>query len=151
MRFLVAVIAAALFAPNASASRVPDISRVASDLAGKPVSVQCSQDNTVRGVAGAGSVDGIGGSTMYLARIVCDALLLRVRNPDWALGLVTIAHEAEHLKGVVDESEADCNALKVAAKVGIVYYRLTRKQLHKIMDRAWAQHRQQSAKYTRLC
>lgn len=154
MRFLVAVIAitvAALIAPigvMADAYKLtPALAPLMSDLAGKPVVVYCSS-GTANGAAGRSNV---GGRSVLFAQPVCETLLGKSKKPWWSLALVTVAHEAEHLKGITDESEADCNALKVAAKVGIVYYKLTRKQLHKIMDQAWAEHRAQPPEYRTRC
>jgi hypothetical protein len=65
----------------------------------------------------------------------------------------TLAHEAEHAKGVGDESEAECAALKVTAEVGIRFFGLRgqRRFLRDMLTVAWRQHRALPAAYTHLC
>jgi hypothetical protein len=115
--------------------RYPEFSRIASDLAGKPVEVRCRPlGRKLYGLAD------IGGRTIDLAPAACRDLVAlayeRARPTDparvrlLATAVVTLAHEPQHSKGIADEAVAECNAIRAAygtaraLGVGVGYARL---------------------------
>jgi hypothetical protein len=119
-------------------SRVePRFGRIASTLAGKRLEVRCwsaadwqllmrEERSYTRGKLGAGTLGfaGIGGARVNLSVAVCNGLVAlaydRVRPTDearqlmLAAAVVTLSHEAQHSKGIADESVAECNAIQLA-------------------------------------
>ena len=104
---------------------------IASTFAGKPVTVHCEMDSEAwdamvqqasLGQRRGSSVGGFaypGTTRLYLSPQNCGALLRTFQDGyihaglrPLADGLMTLLHEAEHLRGTVDEGETDCAALR---------------------------------------
>lgn len=118
---VVVVVLVLVLAGAASAEAVPPresfrLEPVASWLAGKPVAVYCGGVYVGNGVEADGSVPAVGADSMNVTVAICRHLegWFHGRTPlagDFADGLLTIAHEAMHLRGIANEHDADCAAL----------------------------------------
>ena len=110
---------AATLAPTAAGANVatPQMTRVASWAAMKPVTVWCENDSPTwakmtSGVGHTHYAAGYalaGGDAIYLGPSVCDGLL----NPNSRLfgrGLMALLHEATHARGWRDEALTECAA-----------------------------------------
>jgi hypothetical protein len=115
----------------------PRFGRVASALAGRQLEVRCwsradwhrlmrEESSYTHGKLGANTLGfaGIGGSRVNLGPAACDGLVdlayRRARPIDdagqlvLAAAVVTLSHEAQHGKGIAEESVAECNAIQLA-------------------------------------
>jgi hypothetical protein len=120
-RLLVAAIALALASPAAAASQPqPTLGAVASWAAGKAVAVHCasSTDEWQQMLTAVGHTNPLirgyaplGGNDVYLAPGRCAALRDGPRGGGFALGLMTLLHEAAHARG--EASEAVASATRV--------------------------------------
>ena len=104
---------------------IPQLDSAASDVAGHPVTVECVFAASLWLSEVGSSVDGsfIDGfttpgaeTTIHLGPAPCDALYGLTTGDDVgaveaARGLLTLAHEAVHQRGVTDEGVTDCTAL----------------------------------------
>ncbi len=100
---------------------------VATELAGRPVKVECESFwHSVVGVGGnLGDVpfpDGRAASYTHLTRHVCDELARFRRQPDrpelgneFVEALLTLTHESMHMRGWADEAVAQCYAIQEVA------------------------------------
>ena len=165
MRVAVAVaLALAVLAGQARAASPPGVrdarlSEIATALVGKPVTVRCASFETLREISGADNA----GVTVYATRTIyfatpgCDVLAQvkgrpLVRSTWGGASLLTFVHETWHLRGVSDESETECRALREIGQVAIQRFGVTnRKWLHDAIGYAWVGHRSLPAVYTRLC
>lgn len=124
------VFAVAITAPADGATPEQRLNEIVTQVTGKPSSAQCTfdaeaWDAQVRGATfdqrRGSSVGGYafpGTTIAYLGPQACYALydvfsggvVYAGLNPS-AFGLLTLLHEAVHLRGVTDEGETDCTAL----------------------------------------
>ena len=96
----------------------------AARIAGKPVTVRC--DESGRYVGAVQHADGaavIGGDLAFLTPERClDLYRLafqgEIRDSRTGRALVVLAHEAWHLRGVRDEGQTECNALRSGVELG---------------------------------
>lgn len=130
---LVVLIVVGIHAASADGVNAPDprLDSIASSMAGKSVGVHCETDNEtwdsmVQGVTlGARRGSSVGGyaypgtTVLYLSPQKCIALrqsfnagYLHAGLLPLSDGLMALLHEAEHLRGTVDEGETDCAALR---------------------------------------
>lgn len=177
VKLLAAVAVALAFSLQAAAEdglrRTPALEPAASAIAGKPVRVLCATSLVAWnhlvavtfhrpeipagvGVPSIGAFAAAGGSTMYVGTSCADLVgLLRGKLPNPEIAgplLLTVAHEAEHLRGVTDESEADCTALRGLAAWMITQFHVrNRRWLHVAMENAWGEHRLEPPRYRTLC
>lgn len=71
---------------------------------------------------------------------------------DLATSVFLLVHESMHLRGITDESAADCTALKLLPTVLRKNFGVKKAATMKtMMAAAWAAHRASSAEYKRLC
>lgn len=129
---LVAALVCLVLVPGAGAVNSPDfrLDSIASTFAGKPVTVHCETnadtwDDMViaasKGTQRGNDFNGYafpGQATAFVGPVPCNALLVALRQGYRAaglwfstLGLMTVLHEAVHLRGERDEGVADCTAL----------------------------------------
>ena len=132
-----------VIAGESGASRVePRFGRIASALAGKDVEVRCWSEQDwdrlmreertyTRGQLGSDTLGfaGIHGSRVNLAPDVCASLVglayddARPRDEASMLliaaAVVTLSHEPQHSKGIVDEAVAECNAIQYANRTAV--------------------------------
>jgi hypothetical protein len=94
-------------------SAIDTVTEAASSLVGAPVTVACVDLSEEWW----GSAE-VGGSHMELDHDVCAVLAAsprlyrgRYMSPSSGASVLTLAHEAAHLRGVIDEREADCFAI----------------------------------------
>ena len=103
----------------------PRFSRIASELAGKGVDVRCRSIRDWQRLApGLYGLADIGGRRIDLAPRACadlaDLTYHHARPTDparvflLAAAVVTLSHEPQHSKGIVDEAVAECNAINAA-------------------------------------
>jgi hypothetical protein len=116
----------------------PRFGRIASALTGKEVEVRCwsaadwarlmrEEQAYTHGRLGLHVLGfaGIGGARVNVALEVCDALVTlayRHRPAEQLLvaaAVVTLTHEAQHAKGVVEEAVAECNAIQIAHRTAM--------------------------------
>lgn len=139
MRTLVAAAVLALVAVTAAAPARADhlpgfresvrLSPRASAIVGKPVRVYCTGDrelwaDTAIGKGGNAGTGGFANSDRgeaYLAPWVCSPLERWLRGKtvplrDLAVGIHVLIHESIHLRGVHDETPAECGAVREAGK-----------------------------------
>lgn len=166
MRVLVAVavVVCAVLAGQARAASEPGVrdarlSGIASAIVGKPVTVRCASFATLREISGADNA----GVTVYATRTIyfatpgCDVLAQVKGRPEtrttWGgSSLRTFVHETWHMRGITDESETECRALREIGQVALQRFHVTdRRWLHDAIGYAWAGHRSLPADYTRLC
>ena len=134
---VLALVAATAAAP-ARADHLPGfresvrLSPRASMIVGKPVRVYCTSDRelwadtAIREIRGGGQAGARGFASVargeaYLAPWVCQSLERWVRGKpvplaDFAEGLHTLIHESLHLRGIDDETAAECGSVREAAK-----------------------------------
>lgn len=130
-RFLLGVLIVLSLVSHAQAATPQEkLNAIASSVAGKPANVVCTTDHEVwdtrvqevsRGTRRGTSAEGYafaGTSTLYLGPHSCITLALVLEGgvtyaglSPTAFALLTLLHEAVHLRGVVDEGETDCMAL----------------------------------------
>lgn len=108
---VVTAVGAAVIAPayDASPSAI-SVARVASFVAGKHVSVYCV------GMHGSeGGLAIVGSSAITVSSANCLAARHALTRPSLRGGeaLLVVAHEAEHARGFADETDAECNAMRV--------------------------------------
>jgi hypothetical protein len=135
------VVTVALHHGAAAAAKGGDLrlSRIASELARRPVTIRCEgASGALTGPGGesgrTGFIDDKPVSTSYLQTGICETLhvyarslkacLLPCRQPlESAWSLNTLAHESYHLAGVRNEAETECYALQntafVAERLGV--------------------------------
>jgi hypothetical protein len=108
----------------------PELAQRIQVVTAKRVHVYCAQSHdawrglmsrlgwggAVRAVASEG-----GGTIAYLSDSTCDVLVRKIVSKpisltELAIGLFVLTHEAEHLRGIVDEGRANCAALKDLAR-----------------------------------
>lgn len=146
------------FMPNTS------LSRAASYVAGKQVVSYCAGtqdefDAADWGSGGDGTVGYayLGGTQEFLSPSVCLYLTkwqAKKREPRryLAFGLLTLAHESEHLAGVSDESIADCKGLAAIPKLVAKFFPLRKVYtLHDLMGDAWGLHDESAPQYLENC
>lgn len=166
--------AGAVAASNTSAASTgfwanAKLAPAAASVAGKKVSVNCfttraafvafvaASDNPVADVQG--FVPVTGGTVMYLSPETCaylDAWLngKKVANLYGVAGsMLTLAHEAEHLKGLADETDTDCAALRALPRMVTKFFPLKgRESMHDLMFDAWRGHSSKAPQYqTHAC
>ena len=103
----------------------PKLNEVATSVTGQPAQVRCwsetEWDELVFAPREAAGFVLAGVPEINLSPNVCEPLLLAMRGQgdDWnvAYGVLTLAHEIEHVRGVEDEAEANCRALATARLV----------------------------------
>jgi hypothetical protein len=140
------------------------LSAAASYVAGKPVVSYCARtqdefDAADWGLGGDGTVGYayVGGTQEFLSPSVCLYLTKwqakeKVARRYLAFALLTLAHEAEHLAGVADESIADCKALFAMPKLIARYFPLRKVYtLHDLMGDAWGLHDESGPQYLENC
>jgi hypothetical protein len=137
IRVLAVVVALAL-PVSATAGNAPHstLDNAASFVAGKPVSVYCEYSWSAwlkffadRGRDGS-TVNGytnINSPVVYVSPAVCETLHGLIGQRDIgayhaALALLTLAHEAQHQRGVLDEGAADCAALAQVGALAVSYF-----------------------------
>ncbi|HXV56240.1 MAG TPA: hypothetical protein VD704_00095 [Gaiellaceae bacterium] len=101
----------------------------ASQVAGKPVAIQCDESGERVGVVQhADGVAIVGGELAWLTPQICHDLYRlafegEVTSSQTARAIAVLAHEAWHLRGVRDEGETECYALQsgvgVAVRLGL--------------------------------
>jgi hypothetical protein len=156
MRFALiaaAALAALTLAPVALADPPPgfreavSLELASSRVAGKPVRVYCGP-RELPPLDGHSGATWPGSNFVHLDNEVCASLgdlqrRLRVRDDRAAWGLLTIVHESLHARGLVDENETDCAALKQLAASAILDFgfkpRTTRLRI--IVRTTWLLHR----------
>jgi hypothetical protein len=177
---LVLAALSSLVAPAAAAAdpppgffEQPQLERIASDVAGKPVQVFCARDLSVWGEfvwqpREADAVVDEDGLTQpargiaYLPSDTCGFLVDRLAgkpSPTQTMGTAILAliHESEHLAGISNESTAECTALTLVPIVAIEYFHYASKpkarhrQLHNLVAFAWDRHRDRPKAYQALC
>lgn len=108
----------------------------ASFVAGKPAVVYCAESNrtwneflTVTGDAGraaAGStVPGSGDEKLYplACRTLLDHLESRRQSPAFlALSILTLVHEAFHMRGEWNEGQTDCDAFHAMPRIAVEFF-----------------------------
>lgn len=166
MLVMAALLAASAVAAPAGFVRAPKLEPAASSVAGKPVRVWCATStgrwqDASRAHGGlsdaAGYVESIGARDAYLSPQTCGLLhaYLNKRNVDeydYAYRLLVLAHEAEHLRGISDESEADCSALRAMPTMIRRFFKpRVGFMVHDLMAYAWDLHDRRPPAYTRLC
>ena len=94
----------------------------------------------------------------YFARLTCQRLegWLRGKNAptpaELGRAVLSLVHEANHVRGVIDESDADCAALRQMPAVLKRWFGIKRaKTLRAVMNAAWADHRAAPAVYRTSC
>lgn len=134
-RALLVLVLAAVFAPAASADHLPGfresvrLSPRASMIVGQPVRVYCTGDRDLWAdyVIGEGWIAGTEGfanfdrGEAYLAPWVCSPLERWVRGKtvplrDLAVGIRVLIHESIHLRGIHDETTAECGSVREARR-----------------------------------
>jgi hypothetical protein len=106
------------------AAAVARFSREASRIAGKPVAIRCdTARDYVGAVQHADGVAVVGGDLAILTPEICDdlyRLAFRHETTGSRTGraLAVLAHEAWHLRGVTDESVAECYGLQSGVALG---------------------------------
>jgi hypothetical protein len=169
-RVVMALVAIACTAAtgNAAVSDVPPgfvanaaLSKAETFVAGKPVATYCAPTEAaiaatvdptlnVEGEAIQGSTV-IGSATSYFSPTVCNFTRLWLngrlvtRKPvnllTVAMAVLTVAHEGELAKGVSDETDADCAALKALPQLVAKFFPLKKREtLHDFMADAWEVH-----------
>ncbi|GIU95670.1 MAG: hypothetical protein KatS3mg012_2127 [Gaiellaceae bacterium] len=109
---------------EARAAAEERLSREASLVAGKPVTIRCDEERAHVGVVqGAEGVARVGGTLAYLTPERCyDLYRLAfrgdIRSSRTALAIAVLAHEAWHLRGVRDEGVTECYALQSGVELG---------------------------------
>lgn len=157
------VILLALVSGTARAQNVPDprLDAAASSIAGHPVTVWCELDWSAwlqmsQGQPDAQGFTRIGTPIVYVDPEVCVELHALLNGEDVgayfaAEGLLTLAHESVHQRGITSESAADCTALSlvkslavkdlnVPAKVRQTYLRRVRRRWvrkHRLVTNPW--------------
>lgn len=135
VKALVVILAALSLVPASLAADTPTpkLDEIASVVAGKAVTVHCEIDDAEwnarivevsKGLLQGYEVDGYAfpnTTRLFLAPQACRPLLaaLEVRVNfttayEFSVGLVTLIHEATHLRGLLGEGEADCEAVREA-------------------------------------
>jgi hypothetical protein len=117
MKTFITVLIALLLAPVASArldpgAPVPRDARIAAAefVAGHPVSITCEPlDRMPPAVLAFVFLDD--SYVIHLGPYACEALK-DPTSPIFGAGLLVLAHEAEHLAGLVNESAANCAAIR---------------------------------------
>lgn len=170
MRYIIAalfVVLALVLASGAHAQNVPDprLDAAASSIAGHPVTVWCELDwaswlQMSQGQPDAQGFTRIGTPVVYVDPEVCVELHALLNGEDVgtyfaAEGLLTLAHESVHQRGITSESVADCTALTlvkslavktfgIAAKVRQTYSvrvkrkgRFVRVRKHRLVTNPW--------------
>lgn len=133
-------------------TRAPSLEPAASWAAGKPVSVFCGPS-----AEWSGYTPVAGGNEIWLAQRGCAMLGRRLvereaNSDELAWYLLTVAHEAQHVRGTTDESQADCDGLRLLPSLASRFFGFkTWRARHDLMAFAWAGHRRQPAVFTRLC
>jgi hypothetical protein len=144
---VVVAVVAALWSAPAYGNNLPNaaLDALASEVAGKPVSVWCEEspadwDRFVYAYSGGGQIGaGMYGFTylfspvVYLSPQRCQPLTLALQYGYsevgviyLAAGLHTLIHEAAHQRGYTDEGQAECYALPLVAPMAERYFRLSR-------------------------
>lgn len=108
----------------------PRLDAVASEVAGKPVQVWCETSIIDWVTIGAGNYSGftfIGIPIVYIAPRQCEtlhALLSRENIGSYyaASAILTLAHEAVHQRGVLNEGETDCLALPLVPTLAVKHF-----------------------------
>jgi hypothetical protein len=96
----------------------------ASRIAGKPVTVRCDESGRYVGaIQHADGVAAVGGELAFLTPERClDLYRLafegEVRGSRTGRAIAVLAHEAWHLRGVRDEGQTECNALRSGVELG---------------------------------
>lgn len=144
----------------------PRLEAAASFVAGKPVTTWCATSTASFSAAAqastgnadaAGFVQAVGASQAFFPPKVCATIVAylnkrKVEEYNLAAWLLTLAHEATHMRGVSDESETDCAALHVMPTMIRRFFKpRPGYTVHDLMTYAWDVHSREAASYTRLC
>lgn len=133
MRLRLLLVALVVFAGSASAraANQPNalFDRVATAAAGKPTAVHCENSWDVWVANGLGDVNGVvfhGYDVAFISPRQCETLWAlawgeNVGSYYAASALLTLLHEAMHIRGVVDEGEADCLALPLVGPTAVAF------------------------------
>lgn len=173
MRWFLAVSAALVLVGTAAADvapagfkESPRLEAAASFVAGKPVTAWCASTTGAFAAAAAsatgnpataGFVQAVGAAQAFFPPRVCATIVAylnkrKVEEYDLAAWLLTLAHEATHLRGVSDESETDCAALHVMPTMIRRFFEpRPGYTVHDLMAYAWDVHNREPPTYTRLC
>jgi hypothetical protein len=96
----------------------------ASRIAGKPVTIRCDESGRYVGaIQHADGVAAVGGELAFITPERClDLYRLafkgEIRGSRTGRAIAVLAHEAWHLRGVRDEGETECNALRSGVELG---------------------------------
>jgi hypothetical protein len=152
----------------------PQLERIVSSVAGRPIQVFCARDLDAWGTLVWQSVgsdaalvdeDGLTQAAQglaYLPSDTCRVLLDRLDGYTWPLptlatAILALLHESEHLAGVSNESTADCTALPLVPIVAITHFHYAsrpkskHRQLHNLVAFAWDRHQERPQSYQTLC
>jgi hypothetical protein len=115
----------------------PTLDAIATQVAGKPVSVWCensapeweSLTATANVPHWADGFTYVAQPAVYVAPRLCETLHVALRNGAAAVGaywlsgaLLTLAHESVHQRGIVDEQLADCTALPLVGPLATQFF-----------------------------
>lgn len=148
---LASLVVAAVIAAPPGFFPAPKLQPAASSVAGKPVKVWCAKNGAIwHAVASpdaTGYVPIVGGHEMWLSNLACANLhaWLNGKNPPnseaVAGSMLTLGHEAEHLRGERDEAMTDCAALRAMPAMVRKFFPLKgRISMHDLMALAWDYH-----------
>jgi hypothetical protein len=162
------VLAATVGPARAGNQPHPTLDAVASEVAGRPVTVRCENSEgewtaTVAAIAGSppragGYVHGVDSTVVYLAPSEClplhhalSADYKRAGIYPLTSSLLTLAHEAVHLRGITDEGVAECTALPLVPELAVKYFGVPRSvtQTSKRIVQKWV-YRRVKGKRTRV-
>jgi hypothetical protein len=96
----------------------------ASRIAGKPVTIRCDESGRYVGaIQHADGVAAVGGELAFITPERCLALYRlafkgEIRGSRTGRAIAVLAHEAWHLRGIRDEGETECNALRSGVELG---------------------------------
>ena len=141
--FSVLALAAAAAPARAGDQPHPTLDAAASEVAGRPVLVRCENSETewtatIAAIPGSppragGYVHSVDSSVVYLAPSEClplhHALNASYKRPgiySLTSALLTLAHEAVHLRGITDEGVVECTALPLVPELAVKYFGVPR-------------------------
>lgn len=164
---MIAALIAAVFLMPAGFHEAKALEPAASYVAGKHVVIGCAAtDLTLREYAQSLYGGDLGYETgmaltpdgaALLGQSVCYPLMAQLSKrhnggPLLAESLLTLVHEAVHLRGVTDEGQTECTAIHTMPRVAVKFFHVKAgKQLRALMSDAWAAHSGEPAAYTAVC
>jgi hypothetical protein len=132
---LAAAVLAALLAATSTAQAAnqphPTLDAIASEVAGRPVTVWCETDEgewlaLTKGRTGVTGFARFGDTIAYVAPSRCGALHAGLAGTatlfDLGRSLLVLLHESLHLRGIRDEGETDCTALGLVKTYAVRYF-----------------------------